>query len=262
MPHWRGCGACLGLGSSRPSEGRIMGIVGIKTWAWWGPQVWWEWHLHVLWEVHRPGNECGETAGVCQKDHRSNETDMWEGLHIASYSIIGDFCSYDDDDDDEHSSVKIAFHQHLWCDRQGTRYRGFHCELDRPTHCPLELVGYAKRTGQTACVMVAEYSMQLECVLLKSRCRKNSHWKGCSGWKAGGRVGDEGNPVLTEAASRMAIQKGGRYRAPQNLGCSPGLGPHGLCLVSTSSLLWRCLGFIPQQLGSYRLNTAGTWQNT
>ena len=176
-------------------------------------------------------------------------------------SIIGGFCS-SSSFYDEHSSVKIAFHQHLWCDRQGTRYRGFHCELDRPTHCPLELVGYAKGTGQTAYVMVAEYSMQLECVLLKSRCRKNSHWKGCSGWKAGGRVGDEGNPVLTEAASRMAIQKGGRYRAPGNLGCSPGLGPHGLCLVSTSSLLWRRLGFIPQQLGSYRLNTAGTWQNT
>lgn len=63
-------------------------------------------------------------------------------------------------------------------------------------------------------------------------------------WLEGGwqlvRVKGEGNPVPAEAASTMAIQKGGRYRAPRNSGCSPGLGPQPGSRA-TWALLGQCL---------------------
>ena len=163
-----------------------MGIVGIETWAWCRHQVWWSDISVCSMRCTGHGMSMGRQQECARKTSGQMRQTCERASHIASwlnewwflFFFFFFFFFYD-----ERSSVKIAFHQHLWCDRQGTRYRGFHCELDRPTHCPLELVGDAKRT---ACVMVAEYSMQLECVLLKSRCRKNSHCKGCSGWKARG----------------------------------------------------------------------------
>lgn len=260
MPHWRGSGAYLGLGSSRPSEGKIMGIVGIETWAWCRHQVWRS-DISVC-SVRCTGH--GMSMGRQQECARKTSGQMRQtcerASHIASWLnkwwfLFCFFFFYD-----ERSSVKIAFHQHLWCNRQGTRYRGSHCELDRPTHCPWNLCGtqvHGVCDGgriQHAVGMCSEEQVQEEFPL-----EGVFWWEG--GWQLL-RVGGEGNPVPVAAAPTVAIQKGGRCTAPGNSGCSPGLGPHGLCLGRASSLLWRCLDFIPLQSGSYRLNTAGIWQDT